>query len=341
MLQKKFNEENKCLECSLTFNDGNDNQKYKKFYYHLKTVHKMSFEEYYQKHYLNGEVVYCGCGCGIKTKFHKGKFFKYFSNHKNLVKQSPQIIEKNKLSNLKNFKIDNLISKCDLTIEQIEKSYLEFTNLEKSMVMISNELYIDKRTLKSYWKKLNLIKDETIFNRISLKSKTKWFNEAIKPSIEVLTFLENNLSEIKKYVSSKNKTSINEITGVFNLKINKNYLSLYLKDNFNATDLKKIKFYNSSQIEVEFLNVLRFYFGDSIKHSFELDGKIFDYKLGGKILIELDGVYWHSKLRAIKNDLIKNEIAKKNNYCLIRISDKEVKNLAFLNKIKEIYEKLK
>lgn len=59
-----------------------------------------------------------------------------------------------------------------------------------------------------------------------------------------------------------------------------------------------------------FLTVLKFYFNNAVSSSFELDDKIFDYKLGKKILIELDGEYWHSNDKAIENDKIKNEIAK-------------------------------
>jgi very-short-patch-repair endonuclease len=59
------------------------------------------------------------------------------------------------------------------------------------------------------------------------------------------------------------------------------------------------------------------------------------------ILIELDGDYWHSKEEAIKNDLIKNKIAKEKGYILIRVSDKEVKKIEFIHKIKKIYDENK
>jgi very-short-patch-repair endonuclease len=119
------------------------------------------------------------------------------------------------------------------------------------------------------------------------------------------------------------------------------YLSWILKENLNTTEIKKIKFIKQSQIEINFLNVLKFYFGNSVLGSFELNGKIFDYKLGKKILIELDGGYWHSKEDVIKNDLIKNNIAKECGFILIRVSDKEVKNLEFINKLKKIYDEIK
>ena len=71
-----------------------------------------------------------------------------------------------------------------------------------------------------------------------------------------------------------------------------------------------------------------------------LENKNFDFKIGRKILIELDGEYWHSKEEVKLNDKIKNKIAEINNYVLIRVSDKEVKNLNFINKIKKIYDEI-
>jgi very-short-patch-repair endonuclease len=60
-----------------------------------------------------------------------------------------------------------------------------------------------------------------------------------------------------------------------------------------------------------------------------------------KILIELDGEYWHSKEDAIKNDKLKNTIAKENGFILVRVNDKEVRNLDFINKLKKIYDEFK
>lgn len=60
-----------------------------------------------------------------------------------------------------------------------------------------------------------------------------------------------------------------------------------------------------------------------------------------KILIELDGEYWHSFDYSIKNDKLKNEIALRNGYILIRISDKNIKQLDNIIKIKKLYDKFK
>jgi very-short-patch-repair endonuclease len=146
---------------------------------------------------------------------------------------------------------------------------------------------------------------------------------------------------IKSYLIDKDKVTFDDILSLIKVKVDKNYLSWFLKQILNYDEIKKVKFIKESQLEINFLNVLKFYFGNSVNGSFELEGKIFDYKLGKKILIELDGDYWHSKDYTIENDLIKDDIAKKNNYILIRVGDKEVKSLDFINKIKIIYDENK
>lgn len=138
----------------------------------------------------------------------------------------------------------------------------------------------------------------------------------------------------------KDKLTFNEINSIIGVEINKNFLSYFLKQHLSPSELKKIKFIKNSQIEIEFLNVLKFYFGNSVTHNFILENKNFDFKIGRKILIELDGEYWHSKEEVKLNDKIKNKIAEINNYVLIRVSDKEVKNLNFINKIKKKYDEI-
>jgi very-short-patch-repair endonuclease len=153
--------------------------------------------------------------------------------------------------------------------------------------------------------------------------------------------MKERLYLIKVYLSDKTIVTFDDILSLLGFKVDKNYLSWFLKENLSLHEIKKIKFIKQSQLEINFLNVLKFYFGQSIVGSFEIDGKIFDYKLGRSILIELDGDYWHSKEEVVKNDLIKNKIAKEKGYILIRVSDKEVKKIEFINKIKKIYDENK
>lgn len=341
MLKEEFLKENKCRICELEFNKKTDNENYRSFCNHIKNKHNLNNEEYYLNYYLDGKPILCACGCGNKTKFHKGKFFKYYSNHKNYIKPSEETLNKILKTKKEQNNIMSLINKSNLTLDMLTDSYDKFIKLEKPISVLSKELSIDFRTLKSYWLKLGLIKNLEGFKRICLQSKTKWMVNPIKPNDDVLIILKENLFLIKKELEFKTKITFNEIISLIGVDINKNFLSFFLKENLTSSELKKVKFIKNSQIELDFLNVLKFYFGKSVQHSFDLDNKNFDYKLGKNILIELDGEYWHSKEDVKNNDIIKNKIAKDNGFILIRVNDKHVKKIEFINKLKKLYDEFK
>lgn len=343
MLKDEFIKSKKCKICDKSFNKTNDKSSYRLFLNHIRTNHKKEPLEYYVTYFLNGIRPKCLCGCGLKTKYNKGKFNKYYSDHKNNVKQSEETKLRIKLAREKNNGIDYSLKKIGISKQVIEDYYFDYINLEKSMLRMSEELTIDFRTLKSYWFKLGLIKDKHSFTRTTKMSQKKWFNKIIKPEGVIIKELVEKLPTLKSYINSvgDKKVTLNEILNFLNVKIKKNFLTYFLDEHLNSSEIKKVKFFKSSQIEIDFLNVLRFYFPNSIKHSFELENKIYDYKLGKKILIELDGEYWHSTEEAKKNDNIKNKIALDNNYILFRISDKHVRDIKFINKIKKIYDNIK
>lgn len=340
-LKENFILNNKCLECDIIITGDTENSSYIKLCNHIKNEHNITNKEYYVKYFMDNEIPLCLCGCGNETSFHKGKFHKYYDDHKNKIKPTEFTINKIKEKLSTRNEIDNLLNKMNINSDIIEKAYHSFINLEKPMSRLSEELFIDFRTLKSYWVKLGLITNKEIFKRFTLKSKSKWLNTINVPNNDVITLLNENVLYIKEYISDKNKVTFDELLSLLDIKINKNYLSWFLKEKLNADETKKIKFIKHSQLEINFLNVLKFYFNNSVQSSFELEGKIFDYKLGKKILIELDGEYWHSKNDAIQNDLVKDKIAKDNNFILIRVNDIEVKNLEFLNELKKIYDEFK
>ena len=341
MLKEIFIKSNICLECEQVFNKDTNNKNFLSFSNHLKTLHNMSNEDYYRKYYLKDGEGICLCGCDEKTKFHKGRYLKYFSNHKNSVTQSNDTLLKIKKAKEKYNKIENLLDKTGITFDELKESYSEFINLNKPISVLSKEFSIDFRTLKDYWLKIGLIENKEIFKRTCLISKTKWLNKPIIPNNNIVELLNDRFFLIKDLIKDNDKVTFNEIITVIGVNLNKNYLGWFLKENLTSEELKKVKFVKHSQIEIDFLNVLKFYFGKSVLNSFELDGKIFDYKLGKNILIELDGEYWHSFDEAKINDLTKNEIAKSNNFILIRVNDKYVKSLAFINRIRKIYDKTK
>ena len=75
--------------------------------------------------------------------------------------------------------------------------------------------------------------------------------------------------------------------------------------------------------------------GIKYKEQYKIEKFYFDFYLPEKnTLIECDGDYWHSKEKAIRNDKLKNSLAKKLNYNLIRFSEKKIKTE--INKIRRI-----
>ena len=83
MLKEKFSKTNMCLECKRVFDKDTNNKNFLSFSNHLKTLHNMSNEDYYRKYFLKDGEGICLCGCNEKTNFHKGRYLKFFSNHKN------------------------------------------------------------------------------------------------------------------------------------------------------------------------------------------------------------------------------------------------------------------
>jgi len=75
--------------------------------------------------------------------------------------------------------------------------------------------------------------------------------------------------------------------------------------------------------------------GIEYKEQYKIEKFYFDFYLPEKnTLIECDGEYWHSKEKAIINDKLKDELAKINDYNLIRFSEKKIRTE--INKIRRI-----
>lgn len=67
-----------------------------------------------------------------------------------------------------------------------------------------------------------------------------------------------------------------------------------------------------------------------------VENKYFDFLLPEyKVLVEVDSNHYHSTRKALRNDLLKDEVASNNGYKLIRISTDKDKYPAILKKVKE------
>jgi hypothetical protein len=194
---------------------------------------------------------------------------------------------------------------------------------------------IDKRTIKRYWEELKII-DLEEYKRTSKKHKgsTKKRADIIKKKID-----GDILFQIYEFIKINNqKFTLNELIDKFDIKYSKNVVYKRLKDNFSDVD-EYLKYGNSSNSEIEFYNVIRYFFGKNANKQFKLENKVYDIILYNKILIEFDGTYWHSLAKNVENDKLKDEIARRNNYIMFRVKDTESNSIEILNKLKKIIDK--
>lgn len=327
-----------CKECGEIITHELDNWCLRKLKLHVEKYHQMTFKKYVIKHEHNGVEPVCKCGCGTKLAFMKSKFPTYYKDHKNKVtgvyksKNNYQTVEDRII------KMNSVLSTVNLTTDDLKKMFNDWESLKVNANMISETTGIDWRTIKVYWKNLGFWHNTEDFRRISKKHQHAWGNRYGKHGGKKIID-DDLLNEIYIFLQkNKGRYTLNEIHGKFDIKHTTMILYHRLIEKFKETEIKEcLKLGNSSKPETEFFNVLRFYFKD-ISKQFRLENKIYDIKLGDKILIEFDGTYWHSLPGRKESDKIKNEISKRNGYTLIRVKDTEAKNLEILQKIAEIYE---
>jgi len=74
----------------------------------------------------------------------------------------------------------------------------------------------------------------------------------------------------------------------------------------------------TSKIETALLNAIERTFKMPIERQFRLETKLYDGRCGD-ILIEVDGAMWHDKPEQVKRDKVKDDLATKHGFLLIRI----------------------
>ena len=90
-------------------------------------------------------------------------------------------------------------------------------------------------------------------------------------------------------------------------------------------------------LELDFYFILKWYFGNNVKHHFVIENKIYDYLIDD-LLIELDGTFWHKEEKIIENDKYKNKLALNYGYKIYRVKEEEIYNISTIDKIKKILE---
>lgn len=304
---------------------------------YLMLNYNMTLKDYIIKYYYNNTHPVCACGCGTPLNFSKGKFRKYFNDHKNYVGVSQETIEKQKEGRKKRNTLEYRLKSLNKTKEDIFLLYDKFINFNENFTDITKNYKIDKRTLKKLWIELGLIKDKNQFENIVKKHQRLWANknDNRKQKIDedvllnVYFFIKNN----------KRKYTLNEITLKFNLAVSSLVLFRRLSENFGEELIKEyLKHGLSSNSEIEYYNVLKYFFGKKIKKGFVLFGKHYDFILNEKILIEFDGDYWHNQLKNIENDKLKDRLAIENGYKIFRVKESESKDINILLKLQNLYE---
>jgi hypothetical protein len=333
-----------CLICNENFNNEFKSTCRKHLYSHIKNKHSLSKESYIISYKYNGSIPTCACGCGNKTRLVKGKYIKYYKDHKNKTKPSEETILKGLETKNNNYNIEKILNDLLLDKETLKKYYDEFVNFKIPLKKISVILGLDKRTIKKYWKELKFIENKVIFERICRKHQSLWiddnniynhedYDKVIENLPLIYNFLLENNNEDKKF-------TLGNVINYFDLKCSSKFLYETLIKFYDEKYINKLlRFHNMSQIEMEFYNILKFYFNKKVEKQFPLEDRIYDFKIGNKLLIEFDGDYWHSTEEAIKNDKYKDELAHRNNYIIFRVKEKNCKNLNILIKIQKLDEK--
>jgi very-short-patch-repair endonuclease len=157
--------------------------------------------------------------------------------------------------------------------------------------------------------------NKEVKEKISNSSKGKKISDSHKKAIAIAMSRENNhfygkqhTEETKKRMSEIRKKNI--ALGKINPLDSFKQMCKDAKTKGSSYELKVADFFDSIAVSYE--------------TQVNIEGKFFDFKLENNILIEVDGEYWHNYPNGTDKDKEKNEIAKRNNYKLIRIWGKEI-----------------
>jgi very-short-patch-repair endonuclease len=304
---------------------------------HLTKVHNMHSKTYTVKYMHNGVAPKCDCGCGNDACYSAYKFGKYYKDHKNKRKLTPE--EKLKMSKAhleRNKNYDAKLLELGITIDDLKKYWELYKTKEYNGIRLSKYANIDFRTIKRYWRAFDIATNIQIqeYTRIH---KAVWSNQG-KNNGSFKEIADDTILNMYLYIKQHNTITLSKLKTLYSIDICTS--ALYKKLKLKFPDIDEYLVYGRvSTPEKEFYYILSYYFGDkNIKRQFKLEGKSYDFLLFDKILIEYDGDYWHSIEKNIKNDNIKNNLANKYDYILLRVKDSESKNINNLLKIKELID---
>lgn len=323
---------------------------------HIKEKHNMDFQTYITQTFFGGTEPTCACGCGMPVKFkpkdalwdQQHGYNKYFncghvgSTRKGVLTNVKYVEDWSNKDWVKEY------YKINFGIDVLQESAIKFIN-GISALELSKEYRIDVRTLRNAWVKLGLITPEdmkTLSARrkaeATLKRKKSFDNKE-----EVLADLYNIIKynpqkfNIRSLIKHYNKVMPSKI------EVDSEVVFDTLRETYGNEVIDLLQFGAHSKEELAFLDILLFYFNKKIvrcgyrlfidKSKSKKNCYIYDFCLGGKILIEYDGEgYWHSDPEQIRKDKEKENFAIKNGYKIVRVSLEETKNPEFILKLKKM-----
>lgn len=332
-----------CKICGKEFNYKSLRNCRAQFRIHLK-IHNITLEDYIVKYELDGIHPTCACGCGEKVhlKTNSWEFNTYaadshvgraLSREGEVIKQ--QMLEARKVTwdTERYYK-----NKYDESI--VKASAEDFLSKLYSLSELSEKYNIDKRTLQKIWFAFKLVsieqyKEVTDYFKYKVSTEKRIEQYEVPEDVYAWAFLFIKEHPKKYTVNSiikeynKNRVNKEEIHPfVFYNQLKRKYgdeIDLYFAKGIHSSD------------EYRFYDVLTFYFPKTyINLGFRLDNYLYDFNIGGKLLIEYDADgFYHSSEKQKIVDKDKEEKAHMSGYKFMRISKKELKDPNLINIIEK------
>jgi very-short-patch-repair endonuclease len=275
---------------------GQEYPSYNSLSKHTRVAYKLSGEMLYREYHGIKEIPTCKCGCGTPTKWRIDRGYgEYIGGHNS------------RTSNPMSGKTHSENAKQNISQKRKEK----FANGEY-------EIWQYKKG-KQY---------EAARKRIGERSRK-----------------ENNPARARKISNAlKGKARTHEHQQKLNASIKKTWQSVELKEKQRENILNRFfekKQNNPTALEITFGNLLEVL---KLKHQFQyiVDNRTYDFYLNDfNILIEVDGDFHHcnpkkykepiyeSQLVTIKNDALKNQIAKDHGFTLLRFWETDINERPF------------
>lgn len=280
----------KCPRCNQEYPSYNSLSK------HTRTTYKLSGESLYREYHGIKEIPTCKCGCGTPTKWRIDRGYGEYVNGHNSRNNNPM-----------SGKTHSEVAKQNISQKRKEK--------------FANGTY-------EIWQYKEGIQYEQARKLIGEKSRK-----------------ENNPERANKISQKlKGKIRTREHQQKLSSAIKKAWESEELRERQRINIMKRFigkKFNNPTNLERKFRKLLK---ARNIKHTFQyqLQNRLYDFHIKNtNILIEVDGDFYHcnpakfpqpiyeTQNDVLKNDAIKNQIAKDNGYTLLRFWESDINERPF------------